>query len=300
MKKILISVLITFLISSCQISNETKDEKAIKQWILDYQVAVWEANIEKLLSFVSNTVVYLPPNGPSFSGKENLRKWYLDYFNYYSPSEVLSIQNLGINGDFAYLHCNYSLSAKENHSGKEFTDDGKLINIFQRQPNGEWKIINSIWNSNHPIMDLHAQIPADFSGNWKLDLSRSTVIPDLLEYKMLIVQNGSKIQVNQTTIMKDEEPINSSLNYTIGTIIQNHSDKESTIQTSFWSSDKHSFTVINELHSKSGKSNDFKRITSYSITAKGETLNIISDDILPEGVFTATKDRHIEMIFNKE
>ncbi len=102
MKKVIFSLITTLLINSCQIDNNTKDKNAIYQWILDYQRAIQEADIERLLSFVSNSVVYLPPNAPAFSGKENLRKWYLEYFNYYSPSEVLGLPKLGINGDLAY------------------------------------------------------------------------------------------------------------------------------------------------------------------------------------------------------
>lgn len=301
MKNIILSIIITLLSGSCQMNNNTKDKKALHNWILDYQGAIWEADVEKLLSFASNTVVYLPPNEPAFSGKENLKKWYLEYFNYYHPSEVLGIQNLEINGDLACMLCDYTISAKENQSGKELIDDGKLINIFKRQLNGEWKIIHSIWNSNHQIMDLHSQIPADFSGTWKLDLSRSTVIPDLIASTMFIVQKGNEINLNQTTELKDKEPLKSTITYNIGTEIEKVTGRELSKISSSWSPDKHTFTVTNELHSNiSGTKHGYKRTTSYSVTAKGETLNIISDDTLPEGVFTTTKDKHIEMIFNKE
>ncbi|MCX6327696.1 MAG: DUF4440 domain-containing protein [Bacteroidia bacterium] len=301
MKKIILSVIVLLLVEACQTINQhSKDMNAIRRWIMNYEEAIRKTDSEHLLSFVSDDVVYLPPNQPSFSGKENLRKWFLEYFNYYSPSENLHIRTLGVNGDCAFLICDYSISARENNSGKEFHDNGKLINLFKRSFNGEWKITYSIWNSNTRIYDLHSQIPADFSGTWKLDLNRSTIMQNIFSSTIVIVQKGNDISINRTHEIKDKKPLISSFNYKIGSEVKNNSKTESSNISSFWSIDKQSFTVIETLLSvKNGTKQEYKRTTVYSITAKGETLSVISDDILPEGSLTQMNDRHIEMIFNK-
>jgi hypothetical protein len=60
------------------------------------------------------------------------------------------------------------------------------------------------------------------------------------------------------------------------------------------------FTIKETLISeKSGSKQEYKRITIYTLTAKGEILNIISDDILPDGSSTPKNERHTEMIYIK-
>lgn len=289
------------MLESCHTTiHHSKDVNAILGWITKYEEAIRKADIEELLSFVSDVVVYLPPNQPSFSGKENLRKWFLEYFKYCSTSEDLRCRSLEVNGNFAYLICDYSVSAKENHSGKKLNDNGKLINLFKRQSNGEWEITCSIWNSNMHLYDLHSQIPADFSGTWKMDLNRSTLIPNISSLSMLIIQNGNDISINRTSEIKNRSPLVSSFKYTIGSEDKYNSKTQSSTITSFWSTDRQSFTVIETVLSvKNDVEQKYKRTTVYSVTAKGETLSIISDDVLPEGSLTPMRESHIEMIFNK-
>ena len=67
--------------------------------------AIRTADIEALLSGESDAIVYFPPNQPAFSGKEDTEKWFLDYFNYYDPSELLLAQGYQSRGSFAYVSC---------------------------------------------------------------------------------------------------------------------------------------------------------------------------------------------------
>lgn len=302
MKKIILSVICILLFEACQTINRHSNEmNTILRWITIYEESIRKADIEHLLSFVSDAVVYLPSNQPSFSGKENLRKWYLDYFNYYTPSENLRYRNVEVKGDCAYLICDYSISAKENHSGKEFNDNGKLINIFKQQSNGDWKITYSIWNSNNQTFDLHSQIPADFSGTWKLDLSRSTDFPDLLSSIISIVQKGNELSINRTYQIKNQEPLTNSFKYIIGREIKTATPTGSMTTTSFWSTDKQSFSITETLLSLNNNAKqEYKRTTTYSLTVKGEILNVNSDNILPQGSLAPTNNKYIDLIYNKQ
>jgi ketosteroid isomerase-like protein len=55
-----------------------------------------------------------------------------------------------IKGDYAFVRGNYTWLAKAKQSGQEFKDNGKFIDIFKRQPNGDWKCTRSIWYSDNP------------------------------------------------------------------------------------------------------------------------------------------------------
>lgn len=298
MKKYLI-VVVALLLGACQPKNYRPME--LHRWVNNYMVAIKTANIEGLLSYESDNVRYFPPNQPSFSGKENLRKWFLAYFNYYDNiSERIWIRDLAARGDYAYLICDYSVSARVKHSGDEFRDSGKLINFFKRQFNGEWICTHSMWNSDNRTFDLHSEIPAEFSGTWKLDLSRTTDVPDIVSSTVLIVQNGNDISINRSYEMKNREPLKNSYKYTIGSDISSSYKNGSFASTSFWSTDKQSFTIIETIISeKNGIIQEHKRTTVYAITAKGETLSIISDEFSPDESLISVNGGHIEMIYNR-
>ena len=308
MKKIYLCVLVILLLGACQtktnyesdIKSFRTDIKAIRSWLDNYMEAVKTADIERILSFESDDICYLPPNQPFFSGKENLRKWLLAYFNYFSPSERLDLLDFEVFGDFAYLKGTYIVSGKIKQSGEEFMDNGKFINFFKRQPNGNWICTQSIWNSNNRTYDLHSQIPADFSGTWKLDLSKSISLPGIISSTLVVTQKGNDVNINRTYDIKGKEPLTSSFNYTIGNEIHSKTKNGTFTTTSSWDSDKQTFSIIETLLSeKKGTKQEYKRITVYSLTAKGEVLNIVSDDILPEGSLTPTNERHTEMIYTK-
>jgi ketosteroid isomerase-like protein len=308
MKKVYLCVLGILLLGACQtktnyesdIKSFRTDIKAIRSWLDNYMEAVKTADIERILSYHSDNICYLPPNQQQFSGKENLRKWLLAYFNYFTPSERLDLLNLEVFGDFAYLKGKYIINAKIKHSGKEISDNGKFIYFFKRLDNGNWICTQSIWNSDNRSFDLHSLIPADFSGNWKLDLTKSASLPDIISSTLVIIQKGNDVNINRIYEIKDKGPLKSSFNYTIGSETQSKSETGTLTTKSTWDSDKQTLTIIETLLSeKNNKRQEYKRITVYSLTAKGEILNIISDDFLPEGSLTPINERHMEMIYTK-
>lgn len=301
LKKIYLILIIALLLGACHTSYYTKDMRTILNCNSSYMVAIRKADIERLLSYYSDDIVYLPPNQPSFSGKENLKRWFIAYFNYYSPSETLLTTDVKIRGDLAYVSCRYITSAKVKYSTEEFYDTGKLINLFERESYGRWKCTYSIWNSNNRSLDLHAQIPADFSGTWKLDLSRSTDFPDLLSSIISIVQKGNELSINRTYRIKNQEPMTNSFKYIIGREIKTATPTGSMTTTSSWSADRKSFSIKETLLSHNNNTKqEYKRTTTYSLTVKGEILNINSDDILPQGSLTATNNKYIDLIYIKQ
>jgi ketosteroid isomerase-like protein len=197
MKRIYLCVLVILLLGACQTKEHypsdikafRTDIKAIRTWLENYMEAIKTADVERILSYESDDICYLPPNQPFFSGKENLRKWLLEYFNYFSPSERLDLLDFEVFGDFAYLKGTYIVSGKIKQSGEEFNDNGKFVNFYKRQSNGDWICTQSIWNSDNRTLDIHSEIPNDFSGTWKLDLPKSSTLPDIISSTLVIKQN---------------------------------------------------------------------------------------------------------------
>lgn len=299
MKKFWLIVTVALFFGCQSRSYYTKEMRTVALWTNHYMESIRKADIERLLSLYTDDVVFLPPNQPQFSGKENLRKWFLNYFNYYQPAEQFHISSLNTKGDNAYLVCTYQVSLKVNQSGEQLVDQGKSIFLFKRQK-GNWKCTYAIWNTNKPTFDFHFLIPEDFTGTWELDKNKSQDIPNLVSSKIVIIQNGNDISVNRTYNMKDKPTYISSTNFTIGTELKSETETGSLLTTGFWSEDRRSFTVVEKLlYEQNGVQKESERTTTYSKTAKGEILNVISDELLPDGTFSLMNQGHIEMIFHK-
>jgi ketosteroid isomerase-like protein len=300
-------LLIIVLLGACQRNRQYSylmawraDVKAIRTWVENYIEAINSADIERILFYESDDICYYPANQPFFSGKENLRKWFISYFNYFSPTESFSFLDFKVYGDFAYVIGKYSLQGNIKQTGEEFRDNGKFTNFFKRQSDGSWICTQSLWNSDNRIFDIHSQILDDFSGTWVLDLTKSITAPGIISSKLVIAQKGNSLKITRTSEIKDKNTEKSSFNYTIGSESQNILKSGIFTTTSTLSSGKQTFTINEMLISeKNGTKQEFKRTTIYSLSAKGEILNIISDDILPKGSVTTPNKRHTEMIYTK-
>lgn len=294
MKKL--SILLTFLLISCQPPNYNPSD--LHKWINDYMAGIRTTDIELLLSLFTSDIKYLPPNQAALSGKEALSRWFLSYFNYYDNiSERLWVKDVQVAGDFAYVTCNYSfLGTLDN---KEVKDFGKIIYLFKHKHLGKWVCTHAMWNNDNRSFDMHSEIPADFSGHWKLDLSRSTNAPSINSSTLFITQKQNKININRFYEMKNKETLENSVSYTIGKEIKTTRNTDSFSTECYWSSDKQSFITIESISSEKIGTQKYVRKTIYSIIAKGEILNIISDDMIPEGSLIPIKERHIEMVYFK-
>jgi hypothetical protein len=111
---------------------------------------------------------------------------------------------------------------------------------------------------------------------------------------------GNDITINRTYEIKDHDPLITNFKYTIGSKNEYKSKTGTETITTSWSVDKETFSIIETIVAeKNGKKQEYKRTTVYSLTVKGEVLNIISDDILPEGSVMQKNERHTEMIYTK-
>lgn len=53
-------------------------------------------------------------------------------------------------GDLAYLYGTYQLNAPGT-AGKPISDTGKVVEVWKKQSNGDWKCALDTWNSDLPV-----------------------------------------------------------------------------------------------------------------------------------------------------
>ena len=91
--------------------------------------------------------VELAPNRPAVEGREAIAK-YLESFPHLTSFNTTTIDLTGA-GDLAYQYGTYHM-VMEGPEGS-MTDDGKFIELWKRQPNGSWKVVYDVFNSDVPL-----------------------------------------------------------------------------------------------------------------------------------------------------
>jgi len=127
------------------------DEAAIRKADADWVKAAQTKQVDAWVAFYADGAVVLPPNEKLATGRESIRK---------SVAPLLGLPGLAItwqaskvevarSGDLAYLYGAYEISWDES-GGRRATDLGKIVEIWKKQPDGNWKCVLDTWNSDLP------------------------------------------------------------------------------------------------------------------------------------------------------
>ncbi len=96
--------------------------------------------------YVADAMV-LPPNGPAVRGRDDMMQWARSL----PPitSFTRTSDELEGSGDMAYLRGGYQWVLSPP-GGPPMPDSGKYIQIWRKQPDGAWKVVRAIFNSDLP------------------------------------------------------------------------------------------------------------------------------------------------------
>ena len=154
MKK-LFAVLTTVLVlaaSGCapQVDIEA-EEPAIREMDVEWMNAANAKDVERLVDLYAADASLFPPNAPIVTGKEAIRTHHSQLVE--GPGFVTSLKttNVGISsaGDLAYS-AGTSEDTINDSEGNPVTERGKWVVVLKKQPDGTWKVVIDIWNSDGP------------------------------------------------------------------------------------------------------------------------------------------------------
>jgi ketosteroid isomerase-like protein len=139
--------------SGQQVPDTRADEAAVRKADADWVKAAQTKRVDDWVTFYADDAVVLPPNDRTVTGKDSIRK---------PVGDLLGLPNLSISwtptkvevaksGDLAYLYGTYQLSAT-GPDGKPMDDQGKMLEIWKKQADGNWKCIVDTWSSDLPAM----------------------------------------------------------------------------------------------------------------------------------------------------
>ena len=129
-------------------SSRSADEAAIREADAQWSKAAGSLDVDKTVAFYSDDASVLPPNEPIANTKEAIRATWAALL---APGTAISWEpskvEVAKSGDLAYLIGTYKLSMK-GPDGKAMDDHGKMVEVWKKQPNKQWKCVADIFNSD--------------------------------------------------------------------------------------------------------------------------------------------------------
>jgi ketosteroid isomerase-like protein len=116
-----------------------------------YLQSINEEDITTLSSLTTDGHVMLPPNREPVVGKSANNEMNRGAFQNYDFSETWTPVETVIDGNLAFQRGTFTTIATPKRDGKRVEVSGSFMRIYQRQPNGEWRMTRDMFNSSTPL-----------------------------------------------------------------------------------------------------------------------------------------------------
>jgi len=148
---------LTTLTLSCAPKQQTApdtratDEAAIRTAEIAWSEAAAAKQVDATVAYYADDATVLAPNAPMASDKQSIRKTWTDMFA--TPGFSISWQStkaeVARSGDIGYSVGTYQMGM-DDPKGNPTTDRGKYATVWRKQPDGNWKAIVDMFNTDLP------------------------------------------------------------------------------------------------------------------------------------------------------
>jgi uncharacterized protein (TIGR02246 family) len=155
MKKIFFSAMLLTSLVACQNqtennSNQTKMEQttektAIEKLLFSYRDALNVSDVNKVLPLYTNDGVFMPSNGPSAIGQEQVKASYEFVFKTIQLKIEFYIDEIIVNGDYAFARTTSKGTTLIHANGQTVPEENRELFVLQKV-SGQWKISRYMFN----------------------------------------------------------------------------------------------------------------------------------------------------------
>lgn len=137
--------------SSTAGDTRAADEATLRRLDDEWSKAAGARDIEKTVSFYADDAIVLVPNSPLLKTREQIRTLWTGMFSIpgfsggWTPSKI----EIARSGDLAYITGRYEIK-EVDPSGRPLTDTGNYLEIWRKQPDGNWKCVVDTFTSDLP------------------------------------------------------------------------------------------------------------------------------------------------------
>lgn len=127
----------------------TGPEEVPHQHVID---ASRSGDVDALVSLFADDAVVMPPNDTTLYGKEEIRAWWGEYFQWFQiESSVETDCEVTMVNDQAFQRALISIVIVPRRGGSKIRDDVRTLTVWRHDDAGSWKISHQIWNSTKPV-----------------------------------------------------------------------------------------------------------------------------------------------------
>jgi ketosteroid isomerase-like protein len=126
------------------------DLAAIGEFNQRYLQAINDGDIETLSSLTTEGHIMLIPNRPPIVGKEAKIEAMSRVFEQFDIDETWTPVETVVAGGWAYQRGTFTVAATPKAGGETRNTSGNFLRIYQRRPDGSWRMIRDMFNSVHP------------------------------------------------------------------------------------------------------------------------------------------------------
>ncbi|MGH7630691.1 MAG: YybH family protein [Gemmatimonadales bacterium] len=118
------------------------------------QAAIAYRDLDRTLSFYANDAFLLPAAAPIVVGRDAIRAEWTKLFAIpaFNSTAQLAHVDVAESGDLAYTRGTYE-TRLTGQDGQLVTERGKWVSIWRKQPDGTWRIVVDIYNTDTPPPD---------------------------------------------------------------------------------------------------------------------------------------------------
>ncbi len=154
MKKLfpIAATLLVLATSGCAPSVDVEAERSALRMLEEEALRIAQAqDAERWAELYADDTTVFPPNAPVVHGKQAVREMFSELFS--APGFAIDFPVTEVEvaraGDLGYVVGTYEITV-DDAEGNPATDRGKWIVIWKKQPDGNWRVVEDIWNSDLP------------------------------------------------------------------------------------------------------------------------------------------------------
>ncbi len=164
MKKLTLILPLVFLLFfsfGCDKAEEAAEEAGVKA-LTDEDVAAIKAlgpaideiglagDWDKFVQMFAEDVVMMPPNAPAVKGRSTYLAW-IQSMGVKMTESKFTFQEIAGYGDIAYATAIYTEAFTIGEGEDPIADEGKILTVLRKQPDGSWLFALWMWNSDLPL-----------------------------------------------------------------------------------------------------------------------------------------------------
>ena len=138
---------------SAAIDRRSAEESAIRALDEKWSTTAEKNDVDGVLAFYSDNAVLLAPNVPIATDKKSIRESWAALL---APKTTVTwkVTKVEVSKglDLGYLYGRYELSTPDPRGGTPIRDSGKIVEVWKKQANGQWKCVVDTYNSDLPII----------------------------------------------------------------------------------------------------------------------------------------------------